>query len=128
MFNSIRVGLYWSKAIGAVRSGHGKAAIDLIERIGKLKSLKPYHIVMLAHAQIIEDCYEVAEMHLKRALRMMANNESANARYLTLHAKALLDLIEGGHDYDNLAREAAEVACAPRLKRWFQTPKRPRGS
>jgi hypothetical protein len=128
LFNRIRAGILWSKAIGEIRSGNGKAAISLIEEMGRLTSLRPYHIVMLAHAEIVDDCYDKAQIYLKRALSMMTNNESANARYLKLHAMALLSLVEGAGNYDDLAREAAAIPCKPRLKRWFQTPKRPHES
>ena len=79
---------------------------------------------MLAHAEIADDHHHEAAAYLRKALSIMADNESANARYLKLHAKAILSLMEGG-DYDGLARDAAEIECTPRLRRWFTTPERP---
>jgi len=124
LLKRIRAGILWTRAIGKVQSGHGAAAIILIERIERLTGFKAYHVVMLARAEIIEDHFDEAVISLKRALSMMGDNESANARYLKLHAEALLSLMEGG-DYDALASEAASIECTPRLRCWFPTPERP---
>jgi hypothetical protein len=125
LLKNIRAGILWSRAIGKLHAGDGEAAIDLIKRIEKLVPFKPYHVVMLAHAEVLENNHDRAATDLRSALDMMDGNQSANARYLKLHVRALLSLIEGG-DYDALQREAAQIACTPRLKRWFPTPEHPR--
>lgn len=101
-----------------MQAGNGSAARALIERMAKLIALKPYHIVMLAHAEIRDGNDEEAASHLRSALNLLSSNQHSNARYLKLHAQAILNMMDS-KPYDDLAREATELPCTPRLRRWF---------
>lgn len=118
MINRIKAGILWAKAVREVENGNGAAGRQLIEKMAQLVDLKPYHVVMLAHAEIRDGDDPKAAFHLNDALEMMSDKDSPNARYLKLHIRAILNLMEGKR-YDDLAREGAKIACTPRLKRWF---------